>query len=97
MTSNTKNIGVKVAQCIDNNCHKNCNKTECKLCTPCLGASSINNMHQAYREHVRRGGFKRIFPSKDHFSDDYISKLTPKNQDSVKWFKAKCEENSEWC
>lgn len=97
MTSNSKNIGVNVEQCVSNNCHQNCNKPECEMCTPCLSSSSVNSMHRAYREHVRRGGFKRIFPSKTHYNDEFISKTTPKNKISAKWFKAKCDENSDWC
>ena len=54
-------------------------------------------MTQAYREHIRRGGFKRIFPSKAHFNEKFLPKLTEKNQISVKWFEAKCKESIDWC
>ena len=97
MTSNSKNIAVNPGLCIENNCADNCKKPECKLCTPCLGEADIIEMHRAYREHVRRGGFKRIFPSKVHFNDNFIAKMSPKNQLFTKWFKAKCEEKDTWC
>ena len=97
MFSNSKNIAVNTRICVSNDCDKNCGKPECELCTPCLGSEDIDNMHRAYREHVRRGGFKRIFPTENHFGEDFVSKMTPRNQILIKWFKAKCAQEEEWC
>ena len=97
MLSSSKNIAVQASICVANDCTRNCNKTHCELCIPCLSSANLNSLHKAYRENVRRGNFKRIFPSKVHFSEDFISKMSLENQISTKWFKAKCEENSDWC
>lgn len=97
MFAHSKNVGVNPGLCVDNNCDKNCNKPECELCLPCLSEADLNDMLTAYREQLRRGGFKRIFPGKTHFNQDYIAKATPKNQKSLKWFREKCFENNEWC
>ena len=97
MFSHSKNIAVNPGACVDNNCQQNCDKTECELCLPCLNEADLNGMLQAYREHVKRGGFKRIFPSRKHFADSDITLATSRNKISMKWFKAKCEENNDWC
>lgn len=97
MLSNSKNVAVNPSTCVDNNCFENCNKHECELCTPCVSEENLQNMFRAYREHVRRGDFKRIFPSQNHFDDDFTERLSVNNKISVEWFKAKCENNREWC
>lgn len=98
MLSNSKNIAVNPGACDENNCSETCDKPECSLCLTCLSEKDIFNLQLAFREKTRQGGFKRIFPSKVHFDDDeLIKKLTPNNQISVKWFKEKCRENSDWC
>lgn len=97
MASNSKNIGVNPGICMDNRCDQRCNETLCELCTPCMDETIMNSLHQAFREHVRRGGYKRIFPSKPHFNEDFIAKLSTKNQIATKWFKVKCEYNRFWC
>lgn len=97
MFSTLKNIGVKPGVCVDHDCDRNCNLPECELCSPCLAQADLDAMRRAYRENTRRGGFKRLFPSKTYYDDDFISTVSPRNQISLKWFKEKCQEANEWC
>ena len=97
MLSNSKNIAVNPENCVDNDCVRNCGKPECNICLTCIDSESVSEFHRAFREHKRIGGFKRIFPSRDHFNEEFINRLTRNNQISVKWFKEKCQENNEWC
>lgn len=95
MMSDAKNIVVEAKTCIENECNKSCNKTECQLCVTCLSSMDFLNLQRAHREHERRGGFKRIFPTKS--SLHHVSKMTPRNQIQMKWFDAKCQEDESWC
>lgn len=55
-------------------------------------------MLEAYRENMKKGNFKRIFPSTADYEDDEIfNALTKNNQIMLKWFKIKCEMDSTWC
>jgi hypothetical protein len=97
MISNVGNVAVDLGKCFKNGCDKNCLKKDCELCVPCVGYKDLSNLHEAHREHSRRGGFKRVFPTKPHFDEKFISRLTKDNIISVKWFEAKCREDFEWC
>lgn len=97
MLSNIRGIAVDAMNCINNNCSQNCGKNVCDLCAPCIDSDNIGHMKQAYREHARRGNFKRVFPAERNFNEEFVTKMTPKNQMSVKWFEAKCRENNYWC
>lgn len=97
MISNLRNIAVDIQKCVGHDCENNCSHPDCQLCTPCVDNENLNNMHRAYREHIRRGGFKRLFPAEGYFDDDFIKSLSYNNQISLKWFKSKCESNNEWC
>lgn len=96
MISNLGNIAVKLRACVDNNCDKSCQKPQCELCATCLD-DEIFNLHKAHREQTRRGGFKRIFPSKIHFNEHFFGMVTRKNEIMAKWFEAKCQEDQSWC
>lgn len=91
------NIAVEPEVCLANNCYQNCLQQECQLCTNCMSNSDISNIHRAFREHSLRGGFKRIFPSVNHFTAEFMQNFTINNQISVRWFESKCRESSEWC
>jgi tubulin monoglycylase TTLL15 len=97
MVSNLGNIVVNLTACVENNCQTNCYKSECDLCATCINNEILTNLHEAHREHTRRGGFKRIFPAKNHFEDNLIKKLTLQNKIAAKWFQEKCYEEQEWC
>lgn len=97
MVSNSKNIAVYPNACLKNNCYQNCVKKICELCTTCAGEENLQNIHRAFREHARRGEFKRIFPTERYFDDEFMSKLSPKNQLAAKWFHAKCQQKKDWC
>ena len=97
MVSNSKNIAVDAKTCVELDCHLNCQKKECQLCLPCVGDENLKNMHRAHREHAKRGGFVRLFPSMKHFDYSSITDMTKNNQISVKWFEAKCRQNEDFC
>lgn len=95
--SHIKNIAVQPWMCLEHNCQHNCHHAECELCPNCLSEGNLKSLYRAYREQMRRGGFRRIFPSLQHFENDFVSKMTPKNKISAKWFDAKCENDLQWC
>lgn len=98
MLSDTANIAVNMEACIEHNCLINCDLTDCKLCTSCIDDGSLENLHRAYREHIRRGGFERIFPTSGHFDQSFIEHvLTSENQIAANWFSAKCQADAGWC
>lgn len=97
MISNLPNIAINLEQCFMNNCERNCQITECELCATCWDDDDMRNLFEAHREHSRRGGFKRVFPSKTHFDENFIHKLSKENKISTRWFAAKCREDPEWC
>lgn len=97
MISNFDKIAVNLVNCSINGCHENCEKFECFLCSTCVSEIDMRTLHQAHDEHIRRRGFKRIFPSKPHFDEDSMAEMTLENQVQAAWFAAKCEENSDWC
>lgn len=97
MLSSLKNVAIDPSTCIINNCSENCSIKACNLCATCLSEPDLQHLKQAYREHTRRGGFKRIFPSSAHFEDKFVAKMMTKTKMSSKWFKAKCQKDAEWC
>ncbi|CRK87998.1 CLUMA_CG001784, isoform A [Clunio marinus] len=92
-----KNIAVDPKTCADNNCDSNCNLKVCELCTPCLSQDNYDELRRAFIEHLRKGDYKRIFPSDVYYNDEYLNKMTPRNQLSMKWFHEKCKAYPEWC
>src|SRR4051812_22241735 len=52
MLSAPKDIAVNPDACL--RCFNSCDD-ECELCLPCLTNTSLVHLHQAYREHQRRG------------------------------------------
>lgn len=58
----------------------------------------MKHLHRSFHEHIRKGEMMRIFPSIDHFDEEFIEQLTPANQYISKWFKTKCRtDGDEWC
>jgi tubulin monoglycylase TTLL15 len=94
MISNPSDIAVNLDSCIKNNCKESCFKPECELCLNCLKTEQIADFHETYREHSRRGGFKRVFPSKSHPT---AQKLSPRSEMVAKWLEAKCGVDENWC
>lgn len=94
MVSNPSDIAVNLESCIKNNCLENCDRPECELCMNCLYADQLQELHEAYREQTRCGGFKRVFPSKNH---PKAEKISAKSQFLSKWFEAKCKIDDKWC
>lgn len=94
MISNPSNIAVNLESCISHDCAYNCEKLECELCLNCLDDENLFELHEAHREHSKRGGFTRVFPSKEHPTAE---NLTDKSQLMVKWIAAKCEVDMDWC
>lgn len=98
MIANKKNLAVDVESCLKHECHKSCECTHCKLCSPCVMAENRYQMREAFREHFYEGNFRRLFPSKNSYKDKKLyDSLTENNQLSVNWYKAKCLENEKWC
>lgn len=95
MISSTKDIAVNPDVCIT--CLDSCDKNECELCLPCLSNETTSSLHQSYREHYRQGEFKRLFPTEKYAEPKLLQKLSQRNKLSIKWFQAKCQEDSDWC
>lgn len=96
--SNLANIAVDPETCFYHRCDEDCYNVECQACSSCIGKDDADNMHRAYQEHNRQDGFKRLFPSESYYYNDaLISRMTSRNQVSVKWFEAKCREDEDWC
>lgn len=62
MISSDKNVVVGASACSQAPCVTSCASSECRLCKPCMSKQDINELHNAFREHVNRGENKRIFP-----------------------------------
>lgn len=95
MFSASKNIAVNPDNCI--NCIDSCEHVSCELCVPCLSNETIQNFHQYYREHQRRGEMKRLFPTEIYAEENFLKKLGVANKLTVKWFNAKCDDDYDWC
>jgi hypothetical protein len=93
-----KDIAIDHASCLVNNCNEDCGNENCKFCVSCIDEDDLKDLHRAYQEHQRKGEMMRLFPSIDHFEDEFIEELSPKNQLMTKWFRGKCEnDGDEWC
>lgn len=95
MHSADKDITVDAETCIE--CLDSCNDATCELCLPCMSPATIRDFHRAYREHRKRGEFRRIFPTSDYLQNQMMSQLSEKSRLSVKWLYAKCENDDDWC
>lgn len=78
-----------------------CNKIECQLCLPCLSEDEKANFLQAYLEHQRRGGCRRVVPQpvlhdKAHSAAD-METLTPENTLMTEWFRGMCLNDHSFC
>lgn len=78
-----------------------CNKIECQLCLPCLSEDEKANFLQAYLEHQRRGGCRRVVPQpiphdKAHSAAD-METLTPENTLMTEWFRGMCLNDHAFC
>ena len=55
-------------------------------------------MRDAYREHIKRGNYQRVFPASPHFENsELIENLTKNNKNLLNWFKAQCKNDKNWC
>lgn len=100
MISADKNIVVYAEQCSQPACLESCMPIQCELCLPCLTNDDRNILHDAYREHTRKGNTKRIFPPpiiNKKLDENYLKNLSQKNQMIMKWFYGKCLMESSWC
>lgn len=98
IVSNEKNIATNYEVCLQNRCASDCENPLCNICLPCADDATKFHMHDSYREHLRMGNFKRIFPSVSHFDDPKLfESVSDINKIMLKWFKAKCEEDKNWC
>lgn len=93
IVSDEKDVIVPTADCL-NDCE--CTRVECIMCSECTKEYQ-SEMQQSFREHMRRGRMKRIFPTQKHYDEKLISHVSPSNQFAIKWFKEKCKLDAEWC
>lgn len=94
MIANPSDLAVNLNDCLQYNCLENCGQPECELCLNCLDNEQIAEIREAYREHTRSGGFKRVFPSKLYPTAET---LTKKSNFVAKWILAKCQIDKTWC
>lgn len=95
MLSAPKDIAVSPDICID--CLSSCSDPKCELCLPCLYPEALRELHQAFREHQRRGEMLRLFPTELYMEEKIMSKLSRLNKIASKWFQAKCNDDDDWC
>jgi tubulin monoglycylase TTLL15 len=95
MLSAAKDVAVNLNDCI--NCNESCDHEACALCLSCLPRSTLLDFLQSHREHHRRGRMKRLFPTKMYSQEKIMKRLSEPDRLSVKWFKAKCESDADWC
>ena len=94
------NIAVNPSDCHDclqPNGEVDCSKETCNLCLPCLSNLTVIHCLQSYREHIRKSGMKRIFPTEIYDKAKVMRTFNEETTTLVKWFKAKCREDPEWC
>ena len=80
-------------------CSEQAHKDDCEyrqICFDCLDATEIRKLQKAFQENTRKRDWNRIFPSSDHFNDDFIEKLSLENQMMTKWYRSNCAINHEW-
>jgi hypothetical protein len=97
MISNPRDIAVNLEICVDDYCKRNCNEKKCRICFNCLNEEDLQDFHEAYREHGKRGGFKRVFPTENYMNEDFIENLTARSIITAQWFEAKCRNDRDWC
>lgn len=95
MLSAQKDIAVNFEECL--NCNQTCDDDSCSLCVFCLSESTILDFLRSHREHQRRGQMRRLFPSDLYMQDKILKRLSEPNRLSLKWFKAKCDNDLDWC
>lgn len=100
MLASVSNIAVNPSDCHD--CSQpdgevDCSNETCNLCLPCLSNETVNNCLKSYREHEKKGGMQKIFPKAVYNKAKIIKTLSKETVVLVKWFKAKCDEDPEWC
>lgn len=93
MLSAKKNIAVNAEICSQTPCTESCGPTVCHLCVPCLSHDDLYDLQMAYREHMRIGDNKRIFP----VTNGHAESLSPKNQMMTRWYEARCKLDMSWC
>ncbi|XP_046687090.1 probable tubulin polyglutamylase ttll-15 [Homalodisca vitripennis] len=96
----TKNVAVSAAECTSAVC-VGCMAPQCQLCLPCLTPDTLDTLYRAYREHTSRHDCHRIFPppmtQESAETTEVSDLLSPENQLMVRWFQAKCKQDSSWC
>lgn len=97
MISSKKEISVLPEICSSSPCKDDCSTFACDLCVKCMHEDKLFNAHRAYREHIRRGEMKRVFPTTKHYEDEYLKTLSPPNHFMARWYREKCKEDESWC
>lgn len=57
------NIFVGGDECLQRKCLYSCDTMVCRMCRRCMTVADKRELHIAYREHMRRGDMKRIYPT----------------------------------
>lgn len=97
MISSFKNIAVDKEICSQHPCTVTCIPKDCQHCRFCMDEDDMLDLHLAFQEHSRRGDMQRIFPSKLHYDESYIKKLSPANQFTARWFSKMCKLYKDYC
>lgn len=78
-----------------------CSQIECQLCLPCLSEDQKANFLEAYLEHQRRGGCRRVVPQPIHPDEAHqaanMERLTPENTVMAEWFRGMCLSDKTFC
>ncbi|XP_070505858.1 probable tubulin polyglutamylase ttll-15 isoform X2 [Chironomus tepperi] len=93
--SSPQNIAIDAQACSE--CDDKCEAESCYLCLPCMSTDEREYLQKFYREHNRRGEFKRIFPSAASVNNENLATFSEKTQRLAVWLSGKCEMDYEWC
>ncbi|XP_050677697.1 probable tubulin polyglutamylase ttll-15 isoform X2 [Leptidea sinapis] len=100
MLSAQKNIAVYSDEC-STICRESCHALLiCELCKPCLTNKMKRALLSAYREHLHRADFARLFPRNikpNSRVDNGSINLNKINKLQHYWYQGKCNSDITWC
>ncbi|GLH07195.1 Uncharacterized protein GBIM_12709 [Gryllus bimaculatus] len=95
-----KNIVVFPHLCSSHLC-QTCENALCDVCKHCLTIDVLNQLKNAYKEHVNRLDCRRVFPPAMTPPlpniTSYGNAYSPENQRVARWFLGKCHVDQSWC
>ncbi|KAJ3636823.1 hypothetical protein MTP99_000332 [Tenebrio molitor] len=100
MIVSDKNLATYPKECNSVMCKSSCMSPVCQLCRPCLSGDTVEYLREAYKEHLNRGDYKRIFPpglGGLQVEGVSLEEYSAENQLQYRWFLGKCQLDGTWC